>query len=672
MAVSRTVTEDASSFLPWGNLTKSRSLNAAQRNRHAAMLRASGYEDGSALTVQSTDGDIPHGRELSFAWLGGTVMTGLTSVVLMGAALYVAFLGQGNFSTPFQALQIGSADRAAIETPASKTARLKPVAQTRSDREVIEASIRVDDEGVSRIRRQPFERIKATLATSATNLSADIPAWDPAALLNRTQSQNPVSTTELAGTDIYGAEVDGEITVSTASLPLDTEPPQAISDQAATEFVRLTLEGAYAANEITAMGYAAESSSVIELESGPEYMLSSVAENVTVMPQTTLAGGKTLGRSERVLTVREVSTLSDTLEKNGYTPVMIEAVKNALQARGSTVDLPVGSHLRILFGPNRTRDTLIPYRTSIYVGDGHAATVALTDSGQYVLGQAPPAIEFPEEDTEQINVNNLPTIYRSIWETGRKYGLSDENIDRIVAMYAYDLDLTNRISVGDSLQLLQTAEGGEDGDRELLHVALVLDGVQREFFRYQSEDGEVDFYDPNGETGKRFLNRRPVQGGGRMSSRFGYRTHPIFGTRKLHSGVDFSAPTGTPIYAAGDGVVKRAQWVSGYGRYVELRHANGYETAYAHMNRIVGGLDPGDAVRQGEVVGYVGSTGYSTGPHLHFEVKVNGRPVDPLSVRLPRAKTLPARDQIEFAQTVEQVRELMDRETEPQVTVASN
>jgi murein DD-endopeptidase MepM/ murein hydrolase activator NlpD len=146
--------------------------------------------------------------------------------------------------------------------------------------------------------------------------------------------------------------------------------------------------------------------------------------------------------------------------------------------------------------------------------------------------------------------------------------------------------------------------------------------------------------------------------------------HPIFKTRRLHAGVDLAAPKGTPIYASGDGMVEKAQRVSGYGLYVELKHVNGYETGYGHMSRIAEGMKPGVRVRQGEIIGYVGSTGNSTGNHLHFEIKVNGRVVDPLSVKLPRDKTLAAQYERAFEQTIEQIRDLMKRDPAP-ITVAS-
>ncbi|UJQ93864.1 M23 family metallopeptidase [Mariluticola halotolerans] len=618
--------------------------------------------------MKSTDGDIPQGRELSFAWLAGTVMTGLTSVLLMGAALYVSFLGQDTFSTAYEALQIEQPHTASATSLLIKTDRLKPVAQTRSDREIVEASIRETVDGRGMIRRQPFVRIRATLATSATALSDNIPAYDPVALLSRSQALAAQDDLQVS-TDVYGAEVEGEVAVQTASLPVNIRPAVQISDKKAAEFVRAVIEGNFTDGDSAILGYAPIETGVRDLGIMTGEGISGVAENVTVMPKTHLAEDAGFGRSERVLTIREQSSLEDVLIKNGFTAQMIGAITKTLRNVYPSTILPAGARLRILFGPSRTSNSLIPYRMSIYVQDVHAATVALTDRGQYVLGLAPPAIEFPEEDTEEINVNNLPTIYRSIWETARKHDVPDEITDRIVAMFAYDLDLNKRIAPGDSIEILETPPDAS-ARTELLYVGLKLGNTTRELYRFRTDDGTVDFYDPNGQSGKRFLQRRPLKGGGRISSRFGYRKHPVFGTYKLHSGVDLSAPRNTPIYAAGDGVVETAKWASGYGRYVKLKHVNGFETAYGHMNKIADGMAPGVRVRQGQIIGYVGTTGVSTGNHLHFEIKINGRFVDPLSVKLPRDKALPPQYQRQFAETVAQMQDLMQRDAKP-MTVAS-
>ena len=651
-------------------------MNAAQRHRHASLLRASGFEDGPALTVQSTDGEIPQGRELSFAWLTGTVMTGLTSVLLMGAALYVSFQGQDTFSTAYKALQLSSPhlDQQVATDLTTKTSRVRPVAATRSDLEVIEASIRQEVDGREIIRNQPFTRIQATLATTATSLSSDAPAYDPVAILNATQ---PLQAGALdLSTDVYGTDVDGEVAVKQAAMPLSFIPKRTIDDQGAAEFVRGTADATFfSEGDAPALAYAALGPTLQELtKPDSASTLSGVAENVTVVPKTTLAVDKGLGRSERFLTVRELGPLSDTLIRNGFTPAQEAMVENTLANLIPSSGLPAGIRLRILYGPlTNDANSLVPYRLSIYrpegaTADRHIATVALSDTGQYVVGLQPDWVDFPKEDIEQIDVGNLPTVYRSIWETGRKHGLDDSNIERIVGMFAYDIDMTKRIAPGDTIEILETKDNPE-ARPELLYVSLNLSGTKRQLYRFATPDGTVDFFDPDGETGKRFLNRRPLEGGGTLRSRFGYRVHPIFKTRKLHTGVDLAARSGTPIYAAGDGVIAYYRWQSGYGNKIEIQHVNGYETGYGHLSRYVDGLGVGSKVRQGQLIGYVGSTGQSTGPHLHFEIKINGNFVDPLSVKLPKDNVLAPQYRQAFEQTMAQIDELMQRQVDP-ITVA--
>jgi murein DD-endopeptidase MepM/ murein hydrolase activator NlpD len=655
-------------------------LNAAPRNRSVALLRTSGFEDGPALTVQSTDGEIPHGRELSFAWLTGTVMTGLTSVLLMGAALYVSFEGQDTFSTAYEALQLITrpSEDVAIASQV-KGDRVRPVAQTKSELEVVEASIRTDENGRAMIKKQPFVRVRATLATAATALSEDIPNYDPVALIDAGQP-TVASTDQDANPEIYGTDVEGEVQIRTVALPASFIPAPAISDKSAADFVRQSVESVFGDGGVTtgsgvATAYADPNTGVRDLGIVTGDGLSGIAENVSIVPKTKSADEAGLGRSERLVTVPASSSLKDTLLKNGFDEQTFDMVSATLKNVLNFASMPPRPRLRILMGPSRTSDTLIPHRLSIYYEDPrsreikHAATAALTDRGNYVLGLAPPAIAFPEEDTEEINVNNLPSVYRSIWETARKHDIDDSVTSRIVAMFAYDVDLTKKISAGDSIEILET-EKDADGHQELLYVALHLGTTTRELFRFRTDDGVVDFFDPDGETGKRFLTRRPLQGGGRLASRFGYRIHPIFKTRRLHTGVDLAAKTGTPIYAAGDGVIEKAQWVSGYGRYTEIKHVNGFETGYGHQTRFAEGIKAGVRVKQGQLIGYVGSTGNSTGPHLHFEIKVNGRFVDPLSVKLPRDKSLSAQYDGAFRQTIAQIRDLMQRDARP-MTVAS-
>jgi len=653
-------------------------LNAAQRNRHAALLKSTGFEDSPPLTVQSTDGEIPHGRELSLAWLTGTVMTGLTSVMLMGAALYVSFQGQDTFSTAYEALQLSrpKTEALAVTDMSAKSSRIRPVAATRSDLEIIEASIRANVDGRDMIRNQPFMRIRATLATAATSLSDGIPDYDPVAILNSTQPIAVAADGIDVNTDVYGAEVEGEVAVRLAAMPMTFVPPRAISDQSAAQFVRGLIDSSTSVVGGSAtLAYASLGPTVRDLgRASDASTIGGIAENVTIVPKTTIASEAGLGRSERFLTLREAASLPEVLGKNGFSAnqsaLVIDALRNVLR----DTNLPAATRLRILYGPlSREATSLVPYRLSLYeprADDSYEyqATVALTDTGQYVLGIEPDFIEFPDEDTEEINVANLPSVYRSIWETGRKHDLDDATIERIIGMYAYDVDMTKKISAGDGIEILETVPDAE-GRAELLYVALTLGSTTRKLYRFGTDDGVVDFYDPDGETGKRFLTRRPLEGGGTLRSRFGYRIHPIFKTRRLHTGVDLAARSGTPIYAAGDGVIKYYKWQSGYGNKVEIQHVNGYETAYGHMSRYADGLSQGSRVRQGQIIGYVGSTGQSTGPHLHFEIKINGNLVDPLSVKLPKDNILAQQYQGEFSRTMAQIDDLMERQAAP-VTLA--
>ncbi len=168
----------------------------------------------------------------------------------------------------------------------------------------------------------------------------------------------------------------------------------------------------------------------------------------------------------------------------------------------------------------------------------------------------------------------------------------------------------------------------------------MLSGKQLGYYRFDHDGSRVGWYDRDGNSAARTLIRTPISGA-RLSSSYGMRKHPISGYNRIHKGVDFAARTGTPIIAAGSGVITKSGWLGSYGRYVKIRHNSTYSTAYAHMSRIANGITPGARVAQGEVIGYVGSSGRSTGPHLHYEIIVNNRKVNPMTVSLPTGEKIP-------------------------------
>jgi murein DD-endopeptidase MepM/ murein hydrolase activator NlpD len=279
-----------------------------------------------------------------------------------------------------------------------------------------------------------------------------------------------------------------------------------------------------------------------------------------------------------------------------------------------------------------------PSRFTIYEEGEHVATVAMTDDGEFVPGESPgPAPKLQEQPVA--SEDRLPTLYESLYQTAVDQELPERVRDVVLSIFSLALDYNARVRPGDKLTVLHSAGEGDGDSAEILFAAVTAAGVERRFYRFKSPDGKVDYYDEEGRTGDKFLLRKPMARGV-FRSGFGMRDHPILRRRRMHNGVDYAAPRGTPIYAAGDGVVKQAGWKAGYGRWVSIRHKNGYVTGYAHQSRIAGGIEPGVTVKQGQVIGFVGSTGFSTGPHLHYEVHVNGRPVNPLKIRLRRGREL--------------------------------
>jgi murein DD-endopeptidase MepM/ murein hydrolase activator NlpD len=230
-------------------------------------------------------------------------------------------------------------------------------------------------------------------------------------------------------------------------------------------------------------------------------------------------------------------------------------------------------------------------------------------------------------------------IDSSLFEAAHDAGLPASVIGEIIKAYSYDVDFQRDIQDGDSFEVVY--ERYENGDGEfaktgkMLYAALTMGGETRPIYYFEHDgdgDGDGEYYNALGEAIRKSLLRTPIDGA-KITSGFGMRTHPILGYSKMHKGVDFGAPTGTPIYAAGNGVVVEVGQKNGYGNYVRIRHNGTYETAYAHCSRFASGLHKGDRVKQGEVIAYVGATGRATGPHLHFEVLMAGNQVNPKSVK---------------------------------------
>lgn len=236
------------------------------------------------------------------------------------------------------------------------------------------------------------------------------------------------------------------------------------------------------------------------------------------------------------------------------------------------------------------------------------------------------------------------TINSSIYELARSQGAGDQQVVDFAEIFAYDVDFQREIRPGDTFEIAYETFSDERGDKikagNVLYASLNGTRVKRNFYRFTTtDDGITDYYDEKGQSARKFLMKTPINGA-RLSSHFGRRRHPVLGYTKMHKGTDFAAPRGTPIYAAGNGVIERASRWGSFGHYIRIRHANGYKTAYAHLNGYAKGIKKGRRVKQGQVIGYVGTTGRSTGPHLHYEVMVNGKHVNAMRLKLPTGRKL--------------------------------
>ncbi len=252
-------------------------------------------------------------------------------------------------------------------------------------------------------------------------------------------------------------------------------------------------------------------------------------------------------------------------------------------------------------------------------------------------------------------------VTSSLYSDAKEEGVPEHIIAEVMRVHAYDVDFEREIKRGDEFAIFygRPMDGTNPKRKVLLYSSLTLEGKPRGYFRFTTpDDGITDYYDRDGQSVRKALLRTPISGA-RTSSGFGMRRHPILGYTKMHAGVDFAAPNGTPIKAAGDGVVEIASRFGAYGNYVKLRHTAPYKTAYAHMSRIARGIRPGTKVRQGQVIGYVGTTGRSTGPHLHYEILVSDRQVNPMKVRIADGRRLSGKLLAKFQEQVERVEAMM-------------
>ncbi len=621
------------------------------------------------LSVDGSEAAVIDRRRVSVQWFSGTILTGLCGAALIGGAVFASLDGEMTFAKVPERVEgalrgaFGANDRTAT---LHKSDRLPPPGESTASRNVVRVSTvtRVGNRDVMRVR--PFVRISGNLSMTTSDLSSKIPPFNAQRMLT-----DVGTTTQAASEDPNNPEaVEPDAEVSFVTKDLATVLPKAklaavvaldevlmrVRDAAnwrgsgGVRYTRLPMPRPTpaACSPISSSPTPPKATSPIPM---PALKPAWCRKTSRLLPKTKdqITGGNPSG--ERVHVVKKGDSIASILRDQGATPDEARAVALTLGPRGRDGGLKEGQKVRILMAPSGLGPAarLQPYRVIVANDTTVEAVAALSDVGKYVavdvqsMNTVAEAATGKDDDDDDDDDGSGVRLYQSIYETAMRNKVPAAVIEDMVRIYSYDVDFQRKVQPGDSFDVFFAGddEGTTSTEKtEVLFASLTVGGETKKYYRFVTpDDSVVDFYDETGKSAKKFLVRKPVNNA-IMRSGFGGRRHPILGYTKMHTGVDWATPYGTPIFASGNGVVEKVGWEGGYGKYVRLKHNNGYETAYGHMSAFAKGMEPGKRVRQGQVIGFVGSTGMSTGAHVHYEILVNGRFVDPMRVKLPRGRSL--------------------------------
>lgn len=372
---------------------------------------------------------------------------------------------------------------------------------------------------------------------------------------------------------------------------------------------------------------------------------------------------------ERTFQVGRGETLAETLVRSG---VELADAKDAVDTLGDLFDtrtLKAGQSITLTWSIPPDGLGSGQFTTLAFSPDPvRTLTVSRKEDNGFV------ASENKRQVTREI-AHYSGSIKVSLFDSALSAGVPTSIIGAMIKTLSYDVDFQRDLQGGDSFDVMfegyYDAKGHLVRSGDMLFASVTLAGKPIAMYRFEDQQGTTEYFNDRGESLKKGLLRTPVDGA-RITSGFGIRLHPLLGYTKMHKGVDFGVPTGTPIMAAGDGTVEMAGFNGSYGNYVRIRHANGFGTAYAHMSRIGQGIYTGKHVAQGQVIGFVGATGRATGPHLHYEVLNGTNQVNPTSIKIPTGTKLAGKDLERFKETKARLEGLLVRLSNPQARLAAN
>jgi murein DD-endopeptidase MepM/ murein hydrolase activator NlpD len=360
------------------------------------------------------------------------------------------------------------------------------------------------------------------------------------------------------------------------------------------------------------------------------------------------------------------STLAQELTNRGVSKAAAQALVASLEPVLPQKMIKAGTTFDVTFDRQIDfygREVTFPVQLSFDSGPKESITVESDEDGQFVAqidGKADGAKSQYAQKPAVTQFRTKSQVGPSLYATAKDNLIPDYIVSEFTRVFSYDVDFQRQVAANDTFELFYgNPLSGSSSKRKVLHFAkLTTDGITKTYYRFTGADGQTDYFDDDGRSASRALLKTPISGA-RLTSGFGVRVHPLLGYTKMHTGVDFGAAWGTPIHAAGAGTIVTAGRENGYGNVIEVQHNATYKTMYAHMSRFAQGIRDGVHVNQGQVIGYVGSTGRSTGPHLHYEVRINDRPVNPTAIRATGGKQLAGRDLLNFRVNKDRVFALM-------------
>jgi murein DD-endopeptidase MepM/ murein hydrolase activator NlpD len=425
--------------------------------------------------------------------------------------------------------------------------------------------------------------------------------------------------------------------------------PTSISDVKTEVVAERDLNGGFAYPEITAdeLPYNNDRTTVLDAEI---QAVNNESENITTISKTPPPEPV-----DETFELASGTSLTAELTTRGVSKAAAQALVASLEAVIPAKMIKAGTKFDVTFDRQVDfygREVTFPVQLSFKPGPKERITVDSDEDGQFsaqIDGKDDGAKSQYAEKPAVTQFRAKSKVGPSLYATAKDNLIPDYIVSEFTRVFSYDVDFQRQVAASDSFEIFYgNPLTGTSSKRKVLHFAkLTTDGLNKTYYRFTSADGQTNYFDENGRSAARALLKTPISGA-KLTSGFGVRRHPLLGYTKMHTGVDFGASSGTPIHAAGSGVIGVAGRESGYGNVVEIQHNAKYKTMYAHMSRFAQGIRRGVQVNQGQVIGYVGSTGRSTGPHLHYEVRINDRPVNPNAIRAAGGIQLAGSDLAKF------------------------